>query len=157
MGKMDEERKAALQQSLLLEMHEQRAHDYELSQLHDDVLHHINASTDEIIADFENIHHSSDEDCFGISLVNEFNCDWYHEPHESSEDVSNDNDSDAPSANTGNKDGEKDDDSDDLNENTDTEDGAEDAVALIQANMNLLVFLKRQSATIARLRARTVM
>jgi hypothetical protein len=49
-----------------------------------------------------------------------------------------------------------DDDSDELNDNTDTEDGADDIVAIIQANMQLLTFLTKQSATIARFRARIV-
>ena len=46
------------------------------------------------------------------------------------------------------------DDGNDLDGNTDTEDGAEDIVTLIQANMQLLNFLTKQRATIARLRAR---
>jgi hypothetical protein len=44
-----------------LELDELRAHDCEFSQLHDDVLHPINSTTDAIIADFENIDNKIDE------------------------------------------------------------------------------------------------
>jgi hypothetical protein len=37
---------------------------------------------------------------------------------------------------------------------TDNEDGATEHIALIQANMQLIIFLKRQSLTIARIRHR---
>jgi hypothetical protein len=105
-------------------MNEQRAHDVELNQLHDDVLHHINSQTDEIIHAFESI--DSDESNPG-SPVNVFNCDWYHEHSESSPD-------------------------DDTDHDTDTEDGVEEHYGLIQSNMNLIAFVARQCETIARLR-----
>ncbi len=82
MRAMDEERTPAIQASLTLELNEQRAHDEELSQLHDDVLYHINASTEKVIAAFENLDHSSDSDNSRVSPINEFNCEWWHEPPE---------------------------------------------------------------------------
>ncbi len=153
MHAMDHERKLALRESLTLELDEQRAHDEDLSQLHDDVLHHINASTEQIIAEFANMNHSSDDDLSRSSPVNEFNCDWWHEPSESSSSNHSDNhNANAPHT----IDCTQNNDSDDLFGNTDTEDGAEDVVALIQSNMNLIRFLTKQSATIARLWTRIV-
>jgi hypothetical protein len=108
-----------------LEMDEQKNHDLELSQLDDDIQHHINSLTEEIIDGFERLGDASSAN----SSVNEFNCDYYHEPPASSEE-------------------------DDMLENTDTEDGTEEVMDLIQSNMRLMSALDRQRATIARLRAR---
>jgi transposase InsO family protein len=70
------------------------------------------------------------------SPVNEFNCDWYHEPPDSSEDDGDEHTDAGTDA------------------DTDTEDGAEDHISLIQSNMKLIAFMARQSKTIARLRSR---
>jgi hypothetical protein len=48
-----EDNKANNTASLELELDEQRAHDFELRQLHEDVLYHANTLTEEIIASFE--------------------------------------------------------------------------------------------------------
>jgi hypothetical protein len=103
---------------------EQRNHDLELSQLDDDILQHINSTTEAIIDDFERVESTGS----AVSSVHEFNCDYYQEPPDSPED--------------------------DLLENTDTEDGTEEVMDLIQFNMRLMSALDKQRATIARLRAR---
>jgi hypothetical protein len=58
---MNAEQKTILGYTLQLELDELRAHDCEFSQLHDDVLHPINSTTDTIIADFENSDSKIDE------------------------------------------------------------------------------------------------
>ena len=58
---MNAEQKTILGYMLQLELDELRAHDCEFSQLHDDVLHPINSTTDTIIADFENSDSKIDE------------------------------------------------------------------------------------------------
>ncbi len=71
-----------------LSLEEQRTHDLELSQLHDDVLHHENATVNHIIVSFERHHSSSDEiddlgntnDGSGSGSVNVFNRVWWDEP-----------------------------------------------------------------------------
>jgi hypothetical protein len=143
MQEIDNEKQVALEATYQQELDAQRAHEQELSQMQDDVLYHIKASTDEIIAGFEHILSSSEDDCFGDSPVNEHNCDFYRENSESSSDVHTPHIGVLPA-------------DDDINANTDTEDGAEDMVELIQANKKLLHFLKKQSETIARLRGRIV-
>jgi hypothetical protein len=151
MRAMDEERNRDITEALHLELQGQRVQDDDLHQLNDDILHHTNAMTDEIIDSFENLRHdshncqlcgedhNSDEDCSVHEPTNELNeaSAWWVEPHDSSEDTPNSLD-------------------DDINENTDTEDGAADIADLIQVNTKLLNFLTKQSATIARLRARIV-
>ncbi len=145
---MEAERTFAIQESFRQELEGQRTQDDEISQLQDDVLYHTNALTEQIIADFENLEHSSDDDC-ADEEPNVYNCDWWVEPPESSEDAPNSSiDVPHPSADLV--------DSDDLNENTDTEDGGEDVIELLKANMQLLTFLTKQSAIIARLRRRIV-
>jgi hypothetical protein len=129
-----EEHQAYITSSVQQESDEQRTQDLELDQMRDDVLHHENAEIEAIIEGFENINSSSEENCYDDdSPVNEFNeaSAWWVEPSQSSEE-------------------------DDFEGNTDTDDDGEDVVALIQANMNLLNFLTKQSATIARLRSRIV-
>jgi hypothetical protein len=87
MLEIDDERIAESQHDLLqLEMDEQRTHDYELSQMKDDVLYHINASTDEIIASFENADSSSDEECFNTTPFKDPCSDRWAEPPESPDD-----------------------------------------------------------------------
>ncbi len=74
MLEMDAEQTEALRLELhQLEFDEQRTRDQELSQLHDDAIHHDNDLTDQIIASFE--HHSSSDDYngFGASPVHDFN------------------------------------------------------------------------------------
>jgi hypothetical protein len=82
---IDCENKTSLHELLRLELDEQKSHDLELSQLHDDVLQHINSVTDEIIANAER---DDDTDSFGSSPVNVFNSDWYQEPHVSCQNPS---------------------------------------------------------------------
>jgi hypothetical protein len=125
MLEMDSEHRTALRDLLRLQLDEQKAHDLELSQFHDDVLQHITSATDEIVADVDR---SEDTDSFGGSSVNEINCDFYREPPESSDD--------------------------DFNDNTDTDDGHDEATDLLQSKMQLVKFLDRQRTTIVRLRAR---
>jgi hypothetical protein len=155
MRAMDDERTSDIQNALRLELDGQRAHDNEIGQFNEDILHHENASTDQIIENFATLRHDDsfdshlchmcgdvhniNEDCFGDDGPSIFNeaSEWWVEPPKSS-------DGDSSSV------------EDDLNENTDTEDGAEELVPLIQANMKLLQFLTKQSRTIARLRARIV-
>jgi hypothetical protein len=94
--------------------------DHEMAQMNDDVLREQNRSTEEIIASFESLCDSSDDE----------RTDFYCIPPESSDD--------------------------DINENTDTEDGTEELIELMGANTDLIAFLMKQRATIARLRARIV-
>ncbi len=141
MRAMDYERNSDTKDALRLKLQGQCAHDDELCQLQDDVLHHINSTIDQIIDTFANISHDSsdsypchmcevahiiNDDCFNGEPTNDFNeaRDWWVEPPDSSEGPSNSVD-------------------DDLTENTDTDDGAEDIVALIQANIKLLIFLRK--------------
>jgi hypothetical protein len=121
---IDEAQNLSIRDLLTLELDEQKNHDLELSQLNEDILQHINSTTEEIIDEIDR----SEDSSLGNSPVNEFNCDYYIEPTASSED--------------------------DLNENTDTEDGAEEVIDLIQSNMKLMTVLDRQRTTISRLRAR---
>ncbi len=121
---LDAEHKTAMQDLLRLELNEQIAHDEELSQLNDDVLYHINSSTEEVVAEIERLNGTTSD---GASPVSNFNCDWYQEDESTV---------------------------DDLNENTETEDGHDEAMELMQSNMQLMKFLDRQRTTIARLRAR---
>ncbi len=110
------------------------------------MLYHTNALTDQIIANFEDLHHSSDDDSIQPNVNN---CGWWVEPPESSED--------APHSSTDAPDTIEDlHDSDDLDEKTDTEDDGDDVIELLKANMQLLTFLTKQSATIARFRGRIV-
>jgi hypothetical protein len=134
--KLDAEHKTALQDLLRLELNEQIVHDEELSQLHDDVLYHINSSTDEVVAEIERFNETNS---YGASPVNDFNCDWYQEDESTVNDLNKNTDESTV---------------DDLNENTDTEDGHDEAMELMQSNMQLMKFLDRQRTTIARLRAR---
>jgi hypothetical protein len=94
--------------------------DHEMAQLNDDVLREQNRSTEQIIASFESLCNSSDDEI----------TDFFRIPPDSSDD--------------------------DINENTDTEDGTEELIELIGANTDLMAFLAKQRATIARLRARIV-
>ena len=129
-----DEHQANINSSVQQESDEQRTQDLELDQMQDDVLHHENAEIEAIIEGFENLNSSSEDNCYDDdSPVNEFNeaSAWWVEPSQSSEE-------------------------DDFEGNTDTDDDGEDVVALIQANMKLLNFLTKQSATIARLRSRIV-
>jgi hypothetical protein len=136
-------------------------YDSALHQLHDDVIYHEDAITADTIAKFKNLRSNDDDSYFGndssVNESNEAQAWWVEPPASSEEDESHDAhpvdtkahnvDDDSEADNTDN-------DSDDINENTDTEDGADDIVTLIQANMQLLNFLTKQRATIARLRAR---
>jgi hypothetical protein len=112
-----------------LELDEQRDYDQTTLQRRDDILHHMNAETERIIAAFGRLDHGDLED----------NSDHYDHNDEISEDSCH-----YPPMPPG----------DDVDENTDTEDGADDVIELIEAHMKLLAFLSKQSATIARLRAR---
>ena len=156
--RMEDERNVALQESIWQEQDGQRKQEQEgqrvyddgIGQMRDDVLFHANMMTEQIIANFEDLTHSSEEES---THSPESNSDRRDEPPESSEDASdhlNDNS-----------------DSDDLNENTDTEDGKDELCDLeeslqqssrnlLKANTQLLNFLTKQSATIARLRRRIV-
>jgi hypothetical protein len=128
MRNVDDETKATLSAILSLEMDEQRAHDIEFSQFHDDVLHHLNSQTEEIIQEIECI--DSDESDPG---VDELNGNWYHQLPDSPTDDNSENG---------------------IDHDTDTEDDVEEHISLVQSNMKLIVFLARQSKTIARLRTR---
>jgi transposase InsO family protein len=165
MRDMDAERTEALQLQLLqLGLDEQRHHDLELSQLHEDILHHDNETTEQIIADFEHNNSSSDaNDGFGTSPVNDFNYDWWVEPPDSDDETIN-HDTHQPSILIGNvsqlndnfEQVEKLYHLDDDNESDDNDNNAANIAELLQANIKLLDFLTQQSATIARLRTRIV-
>jgi hypothetical protein len=58
------------------EKDEESAREYELSQMNDDILYHINATTDQIIAAFKNADSSNDEDCFNTTPIREPRSDW---------------------------------------------------------------------------------
>ena len=106
---MEDKRNVALQESIRQEQEGQRVHEDAIGQMQDDVFFHTNTLTEQIIANFENLNHSSEED---LTQSNEYDCDQHVEPPESSEDASdyfNDQY-----------------DSDDLHENTDTEDGKDE-------------------------------
>ena len=106
-----------------------KQHDHENAQMHDDILHHEDMNIEQTIQAFESLNRNSDSES-SQSNANWTNCDWYNEPPDSSED--------------------------DLNENTDTDDGIIDFIDVVGANTDLIAFLKKQRATIARLRARIV-
>ena len=72
----DAERNAVFRATITQELEEQRAHDHELSQLHDDVLQHINTDTDETIAAFDRMHFGRDDDSVRDSPINDYNCDF---------------------------------------------------------------------------------
>jgi hypothetical protein len=137
MREIDAEHNYTLQQLSILDIDGQKAQDDELGQLHDDILHHINSQTDEIIDSFERIQ-SDDSD----------SRDWYHEHSDSSEaspiDNGNEHDYDTEDGAEATIDTGKDFD-------IDTEDGVEEHIRLIESNMQLITFLARQSKTIARL------
>jgi len=147
MREIDDERIAESQHDLLqLERDEQRIHDYELSQMNDDIIYHVNASTDQIIASFENADSSSDEECFNTTLVQNPRSDWWEEPPESSEaDLYRD------FAQV-----EKDYNLDCDTESEDNHENAAQLAELLDANIKLLTFLQEQNETIARLQLRIV-
>jgi hypothetical protein len=141
-------------EALRLELHqlgfdEQRTYDMELRRLHEDVLHHDNASTDQIIANFERHRSSSeDNDDYGTSPANVFNRAWHDEslykpPDSSAEDALNHNFVRIEQAYN-------------LDADTESEDDTVNVAELLQANMKLLTFLTQQSETIARLCVRIV-
>ncbi len=131
MHSLDAERQ---QDNLQLESEAQNILDHENNQLHDDVLYHEDELTNEIIAAAKSLYQSSDDDHSVQNMgpynkfYNEYNCDVYQEPDDSSED--------------------------ELNENTDTDDGKEDIIEVLGANTRLIALLQKQRKTIARLRAR---
>jgi hypothetical protein len=138
----------------------------ELSQLHEDIIHYENDSTDAIIANFERNNSSSDgNDGFGSSPVFVFNCDWWEEPPDSSDELSNACEESA-CVTQDNAFPLKDPDlfeqlerDYNLDKDTDSEDhddNAANVAELLHANMKLLTFLTQQSETIARLRTRIV-
>jgi hypothetical protein len=59
MRAMEDERNRDIQAAFHLELRGQRVQDDELSQLNEDVLHHINEATEKIIESFENLRHDS--------------------------------------------------------------------------------------------------
>jgi hypothetical protein len=159
MSEMEDERTEDLRIELhQLGLDEQRTHDMELSLLRDDIIHYENALTDQIIADFERIDSSSDEN-------DVFHRDWWNEAPESSDESSN-NYTDSACVTQDNSSPlndsaffeqveraynlDTDTDSDDRNEND------ANVAELLQANMKLLTFLTQQHETIARLRTRIV-
>jgi hypothetical protein len=112
-----------------LEIDEQPDYEYDALQMQDDILEHINAETEQIIADFENLAHSdTDDNLESYDHENEGSTEFYSQQSSSP--------------------------SDDLNENTDTEDGAEELIDLInehiKANTVLLKFVSKQSIAIGR-------
>ncbi len=110
-----------------LELDEQRNHDHDMEQMHDDILNEENASIERTIEAFENLNRSDD----GFERSTDvFNYDHYREHPDSSED--------------------------DLTENTDTDDDIEKLVDVIGGNTKLIAFLQKQRTTIFRLRARIV-
>jgi hypothetical protein len=128
MHKMDEERSNALTDLQQLVADEQSTHDHEMSQMHDDILYDMNASTEEVIRAFESLHHSNDDSLYDDDYHDD-NRDPYRVPHEVTED--------------------------DLNENTDTEDGTDEVLDLLRSNQALIALFMRQRETIdVRLRAR---
>ncbi len=112
-----------------LQQDEQRTYELESEQMNDDMLAHDDAIIKRTIQEIERLHHSSDSSICQ-SDANWTNCNWYHAPTDSSEN--------------------------DLNENTDIDDGITDLIEVVGANTNLIAFLQKQRATIARLRARIV-
>jgi transposase InsO family protein len=66
---IEDEQQQVLQDIIALELDEQRIHDVELSQLNDDILHHINSGIDEIITSIDHV--DSDDDDSGR--------DWYQD------------------------------------------------------------------------------
>ncbi len=62
MHAMEAERQFALQESIRQELEGQCTQDDKIGQLQDDVLYHTNALTEQIIAEFENLDHRSDDD-----------------------------------------------------------------------------------------------
>ena len=139
MHTMDAEHNSDIHTALRLELEGQRVQDNEIGQFREDILHHENETTEQLIENFAsfrhndsfdsnlchmcgNVHHI-DEDCFGDegpSILNEAS-EWSVEPPEL---------------------------------NTDTDDGDDEIAILIHSNENLLAFLNQQQATIARLRGR---
>ncbi len=85
----------------------------------DDILYEQTASTERIIAAFESLHHSDDDDEAGSS-VNIYNCDYYQKAQSSSED--------------------------ELNENTDTDDDIEDIITVVGANTAIIALLQKHRA-----------
>jgi transposase InsO family protein len=109
----------------------------EVGQLHDDIQHHLNSQIDDIFNEVDRSE-NSDSVCSSVNVFNEAG-EWWVEPPESDDD-------DLPVHGTTSVNG--------TTYDTDTEDGAEEHIDLIQANIKLIAFLKRQSITIARLRQR---
>jgi hypothetical protein len=123
---IDAEQRLAISNLHALELDGQKAQDIEAGQLREDVLHHLNSQTDDIVDEVDR------SECSSVNVYNE-SSEWWVEPPDSDEEDYHDNGT---------------------NSDTDTEDGAEEHIGLIQANMQLIAFLKRQSITIARLRRR---
>jgi hypothetical protein len=124
-----------------------------VGQLRDDINYHLDSKIVEIIHEIDR-REDSDSVCSSVNVFNEAS-EWWAEPPDS-------DDEDRPSYSTSIEppliDGlEVDGTNDEGNYyDTDTEDGAEEHIALIEANMQLIAFLKRQSLTIARLRQRVL-
>ncbi len=135
-----------------------------MSQLHEAILYHDNDTTEQFIDSFEHNNSSSDvNDGLGTSPVNDFNCDWWVEPPDSSDDTLN-HDRHPPSIindhvsqlNDNFEQVQKLYHLDDNTESEDNDDNSANIAELLQANIRLLNFLTQQSATIARLRTRIV-
>jgi len=143
MHEIDAERSS--EEMLQLEQDEQIAHDNEMHQMQDDIRYHDNASTDAIIASFEKLESSSDDDCFTTTPIRDACSDWRTETPDSSYYDFHHNFAKL----------EKDYNLDD----TESEENAENAAKfaeILQANMRLITFLQDQNETITRLRIRIV-
>ncbi len=149
----------------LLEIAEQRQHEYESLQMRDDIIRQMNAETEQIIAAFESLEHGDNDNSEFYDRVDEVTAAFYLPRSLSlSDDLNENNITEDDAENMFQLDSF----SDDLNENTDTEDGAEEMIDLIKANsdgtkhimdlinanMKLLEFLSRQGTTITRLCSR---
>jgi hypothetical protein len=136
-----------------LELEEQKDHDREMGQLKDDINHHLDSKIVEILHEIDR-REESDSVCSSVNVFNEAS-EWWVEPPDS-------DDEDHPSHSTSIEppliDGLEVDGTYDEGGyyDTDTEDGAAEHIALIEANTQLIAFLKRQSVTIARLRQRVL-
>jgi transposase InsO family protein len=119
----------------LLEADEQIAYDHEMAQMDYDIRRHLNDETECIIESFEKLDHSSSDNNSELYDRNDAATqDFYsHSPDSSNDDINKD-----------------------IDVNTDTEDGAEDLIDLLRSNMKLIAFIKKQNATIRRLRSRII-
>jgi len=132
---IDAERTEALRLELQqLELQEQRTHDLESIQLHEDATRYHDDLTDQMIASFERRSSSDDYDAYGDGPAHDPNSEWWTDAHDFAQVERAYN----------------------LDADTESEDETVNIADLLDANMKLLTFLTTQSQTIARLRTRIV-